>query len=212
VDKETARYILIHFPNLLTKKENIAIHHHRSLFKLSDNPDPLRIKMYKDKGWLTDDPEVLDLLKYGYDCFELTIAKRIMDESEDKVYLNTCPKCDRLTRTPQARQCRHCGHNWHDMTVASFKWKTSYQITARQFFLIGEIVKGEVKIGNYIDLTMVGLNCKPKIEAIDVALKRQNGNVTEDIALGTSELTEAQKEHLKKLGGFGTPFDIVREK
>lgn len=168
--------------------------------------------MYKERGWLTNDPEVLDLLKDGYDSFELTIAKRIMDESGDKVYLNTCPKCDRLTRTPQARQCRHCGHNWHDMTVASFKWKASFQLKGRHFFLIGEIVKGEVKIGNYIDLTMVGLNCKPKIEAIDLAFKRQHGKATEDIALGTNELAVAQKEHLKRLGAFGIPFDIVREK
>src|SRR5690606_10209891 len=119
--------------------------------------------MYKEKGWLTDDPKVLELLKDGYDKFELTTAQRIMDESGEQVFLNTCPACDRLTRTPQARQCRHCGHNWHDLTTATFKLNTSFQLTGRKFYLVGEIVKGEVKIGEFIDLTMVGLNCKPKI-------------------------------------------------
>lgn len=212
VDKETARYIIIRFPNLLTEKEKIAIRHHRSLFKLSDNPDPIRTRMYKERRWLTDNPTILELLKDGYDNFELKTAKRIMEESGNKVFLNNCPKCGRLTRTPQARQCRHCGHNWHNMTIASFKLNASFQLTGRQFFLTGEIVKGEVKIGNYVDLTMVGLNCKPKIEAIEFALKRQNGEATEDIALGINELSEKEKEYLKKLGSFGTPFDIVKEK
>jgi hypothetical protein len=54
--------------------------------------------------------------------------------------------------------------------------------------------------------------CKPKIETIEFALKRKNGTSTEDIALGTNQLTEKQKEYLKKLGSFGTPFDIVKEK
>jgi hypothetical protein len=191
--------------------ERIAIRHQNSLSKLSDKQDPVRTKIYKEKGWLTDVPEVLELLKDGYDKFELKTAQRIMDESGDQVFLNTCPKCARLTRTPQARQCRHCGHNWHELTTATFKLNTSFQLTGRNFYLVGEIVKGEVKIGEFIDLTMVGLNCKPKIETIEFALKRKNGTSTEDIALGTNQLTEKQKEYLKKLGSFGTPFDIVKE-
>ncbi|WP_206075179.1 hypothetical protein [Mangrovimonas spongiae] len=211
MNNETARYIIIHFPNLLTERERIAIRHQNTLSKLADKQDPRRIEIYKGKGWLTDDPEVLELLKDGYNKFELATAQRIMDESSDQVFLNTCPKCNRLTRTPQARQCRHCGHNWHELTLASFKLNCSFQPTGRKFYLIGEIFKGEVKVGNFIDLTMVGLNCKPKIEAIEFALKRENGISTEYISLGTSELTEKQKEHLKKLGAFGTPFDIVKE-
>lgn len=212
MNNETARYIIIHFPNLLNEKERVAIRHQNSLSKLSDKQDPIRTKNYKEKGWLTDDPEVLELLKHGYDKFELTTAQRIVDESGDQVFLNTCPKCNRLTRTPQARQCRHCGHNWHELTIASFKLNDSFQLTGRKFYLTGEIVKGQVEVGNFIDLTMVGLNCKPKIEAIEFALKRKNETSTEDIALGTNELTEKQKEYLKKLGSFGTPFDIVKEK
>ena len=60
-----------------------------------------------------------------------------------------------------------------------------------------------------MDLTMLGLNKKPKIEAIQFVLKRHDGKVWEDIGLGTNELTEDEKEYVKTKGAFGTPFDIV---
>ncbi len=63
-----------------------------------------------------------------------------------------------------------------------------------------------------MDLTMLGLNKKPKIEAIEFALKRQDGKVWEDIGLGTNELTEEDKQYLKNVSSFGTPFDIINER
>ena len=66
--------------------------------------------------------------------------------------------------------------------------------------------------GQFIDLTMLGLNKKPKIEAIEFARKRQDGKVWEDIGLGTNELTEEEKEFIKNKGSFGTPFDIINER
>jgi hypothetical protein len=59
---------------------------------------------------------------------------------------------------------------------------------------------------------MLGLNKKPKIEAIEFALIRQDGKVWEDIGLGTNELTEEDKQYLKNVGSFGTPFDIINER
>jgi hypothetical protein len=73
-------------------------------------------------------------------------------------------------------------------------------------------MKGEIKQGQYMDLTMLGLNKKPKIEAIEFALKRQDGKVWEDIGLGTTDLTEEDKVYLKRIGSFGTPFDIVKQR
>lgn len=214
MDKETATYIITYFSNLLTSAERMAIKHTNSTYKLenstSDNTTLKRI--YKEKGWLTSDQSVLDLLKNGYDNFELNVANRIIDQNADKVFFNNCPKCNKLARTPYARQCRHCGHSWHDLTVAQFKLNSSFQLTGRQFFLLGEITKGEIKHGQFMDLTMLGLNKKPKIEAIEFALKRQDGKVWEDIGLGTNELTEEDKLYLKNVGSFGTPFDIINER
>jgi hypothetical protein len=214
VDNETAKYILTYFSTLLTGAERMAIKHTASSCKLqhstSDNTSVTKI--YKEKGWLTSDQTVLDLLKDGFDNFELKVAERIVSQNPDKVFFNNCPKCNKLARTPFARQCRHCGYSWHHITVAQFQLNSSFQLTGRHFFLFGQITKGKIKQGNFMDLTLLGLNKKPTIETIEFALIRQDGKVWEDIGLGTTELTEGDKEHLKNIGTFGTPFDIISER
>ena len=211
LDNETAKYIIRYFSNLLTSAEKMAIKHTTSIYQLepSTSGNLNLTKIFRENGWLTSEQSVLDLLKDGYENFELNIANRIIDQNPNRVFFNHCPKCNKLSRTPYARQCIHCGHSWHDLTVAQFKLNDSFQLTDRQFFLIGKITKGEIKQGYFMDLTMLGLNKKPKIEAIEFALKRQDGKVWEDIGLGTNELTEDEKEYVKTKGAFGTPFDIV---
>lgn len=211
LDNETAKYIIRYFSNLLTSAEKMAIKHTTSIYQLepSTSGNLNLTKIFRENGWLTSEQSVLDLLKDGYENFELNIANRIIDQNPNRVFFNHCPKCNKLSRTPYARQCRHCGHSWHDLTVAQFKLNDSFQLTDRQFFLIGKITKGEIKQGYFMDLTMLGLNKKPKIEAIQFVLKRHDGKVWEDIGLGTNELTEDEKEYVKTKGAFGTPFDIV---
>jgi hypothetical protein len=193
----------------MTDDEKLALKYHMYTYKSEDNP--VMRKLMADKGWISEQPEIKEFLKDGYEEFELNVAKRIIAQSPDKVFLNNCPKCKKLARTPYARQCRHCGYNWHDLTVGQFKLQSSFQLTGRHFFLLGQITKGEIKQGQFMDLTMLGLNKKPKIEAIEFALKRQDEKVWEDIGLGTNELTEDEKEFIKSKGSFATPFDIVRE-
>jgi len=120
VDNEKAKYIINYFSHLLTSAERMAIKHTSSSYKLehstSDNINLTRI--YREKGWLTSDESVLDLLKDGYENFELNVANRILDQNPDKVFFNNCPECNMLARTPRAKQCRHCGHNWHNELTA----------------------------------------------------------------------------------------------
>ena len=194
----------------MTDNEKLALKHHIHSYKTSDDPKMRRILI--NKGWIRTEPEILDFLKDGYDEFELNIARRIITENPEKVFLNNCSKCNKLARTPYARQCRHCGHNWHGITVAQFKLNNAYQLKGKQFFLLGTVVKGGIKKGQFIDLTMLGLNKKPKIETIEFALKSAHGEIREDIALGTNELTEDEKEFIKNRGSLGTPFDITNER
>jgi len=205
-----ANYIRKYFSNLLTEDERLAVKHHMYTYKTSDNPKMRKLMVRR--GWISEQPEIQEFLKNGYDEFESNVAQRIMEECPEKIYLNNCPKCSGLARTPYSRQCRHCGFSWHDINEAKFRLKSSFQLTGRQFFLLGQITKGEVKKGHYMDLTMLGLNKKPKIKVIEYALKRQDGLVWEDIGLGTNELTQEDKEYLKRIGSFGTPFDIVNER
>ena len=61
MDKETAKYIVTYFFHLLPDKEKLAWKHHSSILKLEDNNNP---------------KEVIDLLKDGYDKFEIETAKK----------------------------------------------------------------------------------------------------------------------------------------
>lgn len=210
MDLETAKYIIEYFPNLMTAKEGIALRHQRSLLKAGGNPR--MEKIYRKRGYITEDTEALELLEKGDENFRLNIAERIIKERNSDLYLNNCTKCGFLARTPQSRQCRNCGHKWHKIKVADFKLNGAFQGTNGEYYILGEIRNGNVEIGNFVDLTMIGMNCKPKIQSIEFVLKKVNGKVTEDIAFGTNELSESQKERLKKIGTFGTPFDIVNEK
>lgn len=194
----------------MTNDEKLALKYHMYTYKTEDSPQKRKIMV--DKGWISERSDIQEYLKNGYEEFELNVARRIMQEMSEKVFLNNCPKCNQLARTPYARQCRHCGNNWHNLIVAQFKLTSSFRITGRQFFLLGQITKGEIKQGQFMDLTMLGLNKRPKIVAIESAIKRQDEKVLEDIALGTNELTEEEKEFITSIGSFGTPFDILSER
>lgn len=209
MDKETASYIRNYFGNLMTDDEKLALKHHMSISKSSNNPE-MRNMMMKN-GWINSESRIINFLKDGYEEFELNVVKRIMAETPEKVFFNNCPRCSKLARTPKAKQCRYCGYSWRESIVAQFKLNHVFQITGRQFFLIGQIVKGEVKEGQLMDLTVLGLNKKPKIKSIEFALKKQDGKAWEDIGLGTDELTEEDKQHLKNRNSFEISIDIVNE-
>ena len=69
---------------------------------------------------------------------------------------------------------------------ATLKIKSAFQLTARQFFILGEI----------------------RIEAIEFALFHEDNKVWEDVGLGLSGLTEEEKEILKTQSPFGLPISI----
>ncbi|BAU52330.1 hypothetical protein [Mucilaginibacter gotjawali] len=214
MNKETARYIIIRFPNLLTADERMAIRNSMSLQKLGDKDrrsSPHAEFMWK-RGLLTDNPVVLDLLKYGYDAFELRACERIMAECPEKVFFNYCPQCKRLARTPYARQCRYCGHDWHEIIAGKFMLYSSVSITRRGFFILGEITEGDARTGQFLDLTMLGLVRKPKINSIEYAIKDAAGQPTSYIGFGTDELDEEEMNYIREQGSFGTPLDILKER
>ena len=114
MDKATAKYILNYYSHFMTPHEARAWKHHSSTIKLSGKDNPNLAKMYRKKGWLTEDKAALDLLKEGWGNFELTTAERILTDEKEKIFFNMCPKCRQLARTPTAKQCRHCGLDWHN--------------------------------------------------------------------------------------------------
>lgn len=210
VKKETAQYIRNYFGHLMTDHEKLALQYHMYMVKTEDNA--YMRKLMTDRGWIAEMPEITEFLKNGYEEFELSAARRVMEETPDQVFLNTCPKCNRLARTPYARQCRFCGHRWHDLVTAQFKLNRSFQITERPFFLLGHVIKGEVEKGQLLDLTMLGLSKRPAIEVIEYGLIEKDGSSWEEVGLGTFGLTEEDKEYLTEAGSFLTPFDIIKDR
>jgi hypothetical protein len=111
VDQETAYYIINYFSRFLSVSEGKAIRHENSLFKVGHNEKLLQI--HTERGWISNDPEVQDLLKDGFETFRIRTAARILKDNDDLVFLNKCPQCSKLTRTPYAKQCKHCYFDWH---------------------------------------------------------------------------------------------------
>ncbi|WP_137904044.1 hypothetical protein [Chryseobacterium sp. 2VB] len=207
MDRETIDYIIRYFSKLMTKDEALALNHHMYTLKSSENTRMRNIMI--ERGWINSDPEVIQLLEHGYEVFEQNVVTRIMKETPEKVFFNNCPKCHKLARTPRAKQCRYCGYNWHHLTVAQFQLNNTFQVTGRNFFLLGQIAEGKIKEGQRIDLRILGLDKKPKIQSIEFALTRQDGKAWEDIALGIAELTAKDKEYLIGITPARDPLDII---
>jgi hypothetical protein len=54
---------------------------------------------------LADDPAVMEVLADGVEAFRRRTAKRVLSDHASEVFVNRCPKCERVVRTPKAQQC-----------------------------------------------------------------------------------------------------------
>ncbi len=114
-----AQYVLQHYAGLMTDHER-AVHRHLTvLYKHRDHGPPApgtAAEVESVQGlrvtWLSTDPAVIADAQAGWDGARERIARRIVRDHPDEVYLNRCPACASLTRTPTARLCLSCGHTW----------------------------------------------------------------------------------------------------
>jgi hypothetical protein len=65
----------------------------------------------RNKAGLDSDPKVALELADGADAFRRRVADRVIREYG--VFVNRCPRCQRVVRTPKAAQCFWCGFDWH---------------------------------------------------------------------------------------------------
>lgn len=206
MDLSTAKYMVHYFPSILTENEGQALRHSMFSSKLDAyGRTEARVEQYRKLNWLSDNPEVLNLLKDGIDALILNAATRAIKTEPAQVFLNNCPKCGLLAFTPAARQCKYCGHDWHHINVAQFKWNSTFQSASHGLLICGNMVRGKAEIGNYIDMTMCGLPYRSRIDSIQI-LNR------EETALGIDELSEAEKERVKKCRRLAIPIDVIKER
>ncbi len=111
-DGELTHYIWNHYRQLFTPFElqvGRAIHW-REKASISDSQMAAMI----NRNWSeVGNAEIEAALAEGPEAFRQQVKNRVLAEHTATVFINRCPKCDRLVRTPLARQCFWCGFDWH---------------------------------------------------------------------------------------------------
>jgi hypothetical protein len=214
MDFETAYYIVHYFPRLLNPKEVAALIHQRAILKIGPLEKYDSIERYNNRmefyqNDISKDPEVLQLLSQGNGQFYINTANRILKGTHDKVYLNSCPKCNQLARTPYAKQCKHCGYSWHDTIAATFLVQNMFTLTNRDhLFISGHIKSGNIKTGMKVNLTFFGVALKPTILFWEFAYF---GSEKEDeVALAVMIESDEDKEYLRKRKSLAVPIIIEK--
>jgi hypothetical protein len=121
MDTGKARFVVRYYGHLMTAQERRACWHlvgtAKAMHGRSDwtaqtetRNKPSHLRRYR---YLSDDPEVLNLTREGWDVFVARTVQSILDEHRAEVRFNYCCRCGGLARTPKARQCRFCRHDWH---------------------------------------------------------------------------------------------------
>jgi len=119
VNEEHINYIFKYCSQFFTELEGKVLRNLQQGIQFKediDKSDPMTRARLK-KGWISEDPNVFDLLKDGEHAFRKRTSKRILKEHKKEIKLNICPICNRLARTPKARQCRHCEYKWFHINV-----------------------------------------------------------------------------------------------
>jgi len=217
---QEANYIINYFSRLMTYSEKRANKHYFYLRKLGqpedyDNPDfyKKRKEFFEKRNGTTKDLGILKLLDDGYKEFVLRTAKRIKKDTPNEYLINRCTNCSFIARTPYAKQCRKCGYDWHNEIAGEFQFEVNFRITKSPYlWIVGEIIKGQIKIGNRIDLTNFQLNIITKIKQIEFSLKSINGIRKDYPSLGIEVNIEQEKLIKKYLTKSAKTIMILKEK
>lgn len=111
---EMVDYIFDYCSKFMTDKESKATWHHFAMGKSGNGNKEAFYTRFKNKGLISFDDAVIELLKNGFQVFKETVAARISEEHFNELKLNLCPKCYKIARTPLAKQCQFCFHSWHN--------------------------------------------------------------------------------------------------
>ena len=119
MDSHLARYIFLYCRQFMTQKEMLANRHLTGTVKVTGRTDAAAQQEAKNgpthlRTLLSEDPEILQLVRDGLNAFIVRTAQRIMAAHSNELRINRCPECGNVARTPKARQCRFCRHDWHE--------------------------------------------------------------------------------------------------
>ena len=113
-EKVLTSYVWNNFQHLLTRFEKLSASAAMAEEKAGATSSAAMAGMVITRWGAQNDPEVAASLKQGVDLFRKRVKERLLQEHTHEIFINRCPKCDRVVRTPRAKQCLWCGHDWHD--------------------------------------------------------------------------------------------------
>ena len=205
VKYQEAKYIIDHFPRLMSEIERDTIKYHHFGYKIGKPENYKSTQLYNQKKELVfskfgvkENDEVKNLIQNGYEQFVINIGNRIEKDAFEEYTLNRCPNCKFIARTPYAKQCRKCSHNWHEEIGGEFQFDTCFRITGRPYlWIVGELLKGHLETGYRIDLTNFQINIIAEIKQIEFCLKSVNG-VKKDLPSLGIKVNEKEEELIKR--------------
>jgi hypothetical protein len=112
-EAELTRYVWDYYQSLMTdfeRRVGTAIIG-RTKAAASTSPDVAR--MLNERWGQVGDSEIDAALAEGAEAFRRRVCRSVLSERGRDLFVNRCPRCNRVVRTPHARQCFWCGHDWH---------------------------------------------------------------------------------------------------
>lgn len=106
------RYIWNHYRQLMTTEELQMGKAIIGLEKADSASAPDTQQKMREKFGDQGNLQIEALLGDGFDSYRDSVAKRIITEDAERVFINRCPKCHRIVGTPTARLCKWCKHTW----------------------------------------------------------------------------------------------------
>lgn len=111
-ESELQNYVWKHYRPFMTPAEREAAWAVLADDMKRDKGRDIVVEIWKEHK-LAEKPDVVALLTKGAQQMRANAIKRILRERSTEVFVNRCPKCERIVRTPKALQCLWCGHDWH---------------------------------------------------------------------------------------------------
>jgi len=107
-------YVFKHFHHLMTALERRTIEYITPIIQDSDHWKVKRLYGFlEERDGHVPDQDVIAAFTIPYTTRKEMIIDRLISACIDRVFVNRCPKCNRIARTPAARQCMWCHHDWH---------------------------------------------------------------------------------------------------
>jgi hypothetical protein len=113
-DVELTRYVWHYFMSLMTDFERRVGGAIFGRGKAAASASPQMRRWLSQRWGHVGEPDIEEALADGAEAFRRRVRDRILSEHRSDVFVNRCPRCERVVRTPTARQCFWCGHDWHE--------------------------------------------------------------------------------------------------